>query len=75
MSKSCTNIKSRLELTDSPDVLLNKVKKAVTDFTSEVTYEPEKRPGVANLLTIHSMITGKTFEQICKEAEGINTGQ
>lgn len=75
MSKSCTDIKSRLDLTDEPDVLLNKVKKSLTDFTSEVTYEPENRPGVANLINIHSMFTGKSPEEICQEAEGKDTGQ
>ncbi|OXU31168.1 hypothetical protein TSAR_006480 [Trichomalopsis sarcophagae] len=75
MSKSCSDVKSRIDLMDEPDVLLNKVKKAMTDFTSEVTYEPEVRPGVANLLNIHSMITGKTPEEICKEAEGLDTGK
>lgn len=75
MSKSDTDSKSRLNLLDEPDVLLEKVKKAVTDFTSEVTYEPEKRPAVANLIDIHSLCTGKTPEEICKEAVGLNTGQ
>ena len=75
MSKSSTDIKSRLDLTDKPDVLLNKVKKAVTDFTSEVTYEPEKRPGVANLINIHSMLSGKSPEEICKEAANLDTGK
>ena len=75
MSKSCTDIKSRIDLTDGPDVILNKIKKSITDFTSEVTYEPEKRPGVANLINIHSMLTGKSPEEICKEAEGLDTGK
>lgn len=75
MSKSDTDIKSRLDLTDTPDVLLNKIKKALTDFTSEVTYDPNNRPGVANLINIHSMLTGKTPEEICKEAEGLETAK
>lgn len=75
MSKSDMDPKSRLSLLDEPDVLLEKMKKAVTDFTSEVTYEPEKRPGVANLINIHSLLTGKTPEEVCMEAVGLNTGQ
>lgn len=75
MSKSHTNAKSRLDILDEPDILLEKVKKAITDFTSEVTYEPERRPGVTNLIDIHSLLTGKTPEEICKEAVGLNTGQ
>lgn len=75
MSKSHADSKSRLNILDEPDVLLEKMKKAVTDFISEVTYEPEKRLGVTNLINIHSLFTGKTPEEICKEAEGLNTGQ
>ncbi|KAJ8673592.1 hypothetical protein QAD02_004854 [Eretmocerus hayati] len=75
MSKSSTDVKSRLDLTDSPDVLLNKVKKALTDFTSEVTYNPEERPGVANLLNIHSLITGKSPQEICEEVKDLDTGK
>lgn len=75
MSKSHIDSKSRLNILDEPDVLLEKIKKAITDFTSEVTYEPEERPGVTNLINIHSLLTGKTPEEICKEAIGLNTGQ
>lgn len=75
MSKSHTDLKSRLDILDKPDVLLEKIKKALTDFKSEVTYEPEKRPGVANLINIHSLFTGKTPDEICKEAIALNTGQ
>ncbi|XP_051160461.1 tryptophan--tRNA ligase, mitochondrial [Leptopilina boulardi] len=75
MSKSCPDSKSRLDLIDSPDILLNKIKKSITDFTSQVTYDPDNRPGVANLIKIHSLITGKSFEEICNEAEGIDTGR
>lgn len=75
MSKSHNDSKSRINLLDEPDVLLEKMKKAITDFTSEVTYEPDNRPGVSNLINIHSLFTGKTPEEICKEAIGLNTGQ
>lgn len=75
MSKSHTDPKSRLNILDEPDVLLEKIKKAVTDFTSEVTYESEKRPGVTNLINIHSLFTGKTPDEICKEVVKLNTGQ
>ncbi|GFR87510.1 tryptophan--tRNA ligase, mitochondrial [Elysia marginata] len=53
MSKSEPSEKSRIELTDSPEVIAEKIKKAVTDFTSELTYDPVNRPGVSNLLDIH----------------------
>ncbi|XP_014226006.1 tryptophan--tRNA ligase, mitochondrial isoform X1 [Trichogramma pretiosum] len=75
MSKSSNNVKSRIDLTDTPDILLNKIKKAVTDFKSEVTYEPDSRPGVANLINIHSLISGKTPDEICTEAQNLDTGK
>lgn len=75
MSKSDPDPKSRIMLTDTPDQLLEKVKKSLTDFTSAVTHEPETRPGVTNLLTIHSIMSGLSIEQICNEAKGIDTGK
>ncbi|XP_043486863.1 tryptophan--tRNA ligase, mitochondrial isoform X1 [Polistes fuscatus] len=75
MSKSDKDVKSRLDLIDKPEVLLEKIKKSLTDFTSEVTYEPETRPGVSNLIAIHSLLTGKSPEEICQDAQGLNTGK
>lgn len=75
MSKSDPDPKSCVMITDTPKQIVEKVKKAMTDFTSQVTFEPEKRPGVTNLLTIHSMVSGKSIEQIVKEAEAIDTGK
>lgn len=75
MSKSDPDTKSCVMITDKPDVIVEKIKKAITDCKSEVTYEPETRPGVTNLLTIHSMVSGKSIEQICREAEGLDTGK
>ena len=40
------------------DTILEKCKKAVTDSTSKVTFDPVERPGVANLISIHSSLTG-----------------
>ena len=75
MSKSDPDPKSCLMITDTPDAIIEKLKKSITDFTSEVTYEPERRLGVTNLLTIHSLITGTSTEQICNDVKGLNTGQ
>ncbi|CAK9806654.1 Tryptophan--tRNA ligase, mitochondrial [Anthophora plagiata] len=75
MSKSSNDPKSRLDILDKPDTLMKKIKIAVTDFTSKVTYEPETRPGVSNLVTIHSMLTGKSPNQICSEVEELDTGK
>ncbi|KAJ8916204.1 hypothetical protein NQ315_016343 [Exocentrus adspersus] len=75
MSKSDPDPKSRICLTDKPEDIARNVKKAVTDFISEVTYDPVLRPGVSNLISIHSFVTNKSVEEICTEATGLNTGQ
>lgn len=75
MSKSDLDPKSCVMITDTPEIITGKVKKAITDFTSDVTYEPETRAGVTNLLTIHSMVSGKSIQQICDEAKNIDTGR
>ncbi|XP_046393028.1 tryptophan--tRNA ligase, mitochondrial [Ischnura elegans] len=75
MSKSDVDPKSRIELADTDDQIVNKVKKALTDFTSEVTWDPEGRPGVANIIAIHSAMTGKDPERIVEEAVGLETAQ
>uniref|UniRef100_A0A182NPR3 Tryptophan--tRNA ligase, mitochondrial n=1 Tax=Anopheles dirus TaxID=7168 RepID=A0A182NPR3_9DIPT len=75
MSKSDPDPKSCIMLVDTADAVLEKVKKSVTDFTSEVTFDPDGRPGVSNLITIHALVSGKSTEDICREAEGKNTGQ
>lgn len=75
MSKSDPDPKSRICLLDKPDDIASKIKKAVTDFTSEVTFDLKERPGVSNLISIHSNFTGKSVDDICKEAKGLNTGE
>ncbi|XP_076646751.1 tryptophanyl-tRNA synthetase, mitochondrial [Halictus rubicundus] len=75
MSKSSTSPKGTINILDEPHIVLERIKKAITDFTSEVTYEPDERPGIANLITIHSMFTGKSPDQICLEMQGLDTGK
>lgn len=75
MSKSDPDPKSTIFVTDKPDIIIEKLKKAVTDFTSEVTFDMEKRPGVSNILMIHSVLSGKSIDQIVEESRSLNTGQ
>lgn len=74
-SKSDPNDKSRITLRDSPDQIRKKIKKALTDFTSEVTYDPVDRPGIANLVGIHALIKNVSPHEICQRAKGLDTGQ
>ncbi|XP_065164976.1 tryptophan--tRNA ligase, mitochondrial [Atheta coriaria] len=73
MSKSEPDAKSRITLLDTDDEIRNKFKKAVTDFTSTISYDPEKRPGVSNLVAIHSELTGKSIEEIVADAKHLDT--
>lgn len=75
MSKSDPDVRSRIVMTDRPEQVLEKVKKALTDFTSEVTYEPVERPGVANLLTIHALMSGEEVPAIVERMRGTDTGR
>lgn len=62
MSKSDDDPNGCLLLLDDADTIQRKFKRAVTDSGSEIRYDPE-RPAVANLLTIFSLMTGKTAEE------------
>lgn len=52
MSKSDSKPKSRILITDSKDVIHNKLRTALTDSVEGVSYDPEKRPGVSNLIDL-----------------------
>lgn len=75
MSKSDDSQRSRIEITDSADTIMFKMKKATTDFSARVSYEPETRPGVSNLVSIHSLLTNCSTSEICENVKNLNTGQ
>ena len=58
MSKSVDSPQGTLLVTDPPEVITKKVKRAVTDTDGEVRYDPKAKPGVANLLSILGAVTG-----------------
>ena len=68
MSKSDPMSRSKIDLLDAPDVVIENIKKAKTDFTSELTYDPINRPGVANLIEIHMCVTDMTEDEIVEES-------
>ena len=63
-------------LMDTPDEIARKFKRAITDSDTEncVRYAPEEKPGVANLMSIYSSVTGKSYAEIEKEFEGKGYG-
>ena len=70
MSKSDTNTNNFIGLLDDPKVILKKFKKAQTDSGSEIKYDLENKPGVSNLLTIYSVISGQTIKEVEAHFEG-----
>ncbi|XP_033730275.1 tryptophan--tRNA ligase, mitochondrial-like isoform X2 [Pecten maximus] len=75
MSKSEANPKSRIDLTDSPDEIRQKVKKAVIDSEPKITYDIDNRPGLANLIGLECAITDKSPSQVCEENCNVMSGQ
>jgi tryptophanyl-tRNA synthetase len=70
MSKSAKTPAGLIEILDDEKTLTKKIKSAVTDTGTEVTYDPETKPGVSNLLTIHSALSGRSVEELVSEFEG-----
>jgi tryptophanyl-tRNA synthetase len=64
MSKSDESKNATLSLLDDADTIRKKIMRAVTDSDAGVTYDPEKKPAVANLMNIFHHMTGKTMKEI-----------
>lgn len=74
MSKSSPNPLDKILLTDSPEDIMKKFKKAVTDSENKVRFDRENKPGISNLMGIYGIIKNKTMEEIEKEFEGQGYG-
>ena len=73
MSKS-DEPKSYISLFDSPEDIEKKILSATTDSGKDVIYNVTKKPGISNLLTIYSLLTNKTTQEIEKEFKGKGYG-
>ncbi|MCX7070241.1 MAG: tryptophan--tRNA ligase [Gammaproteobacteria bacterium] len=74
MSKSDDAETNALYLLDGPDVIVRKIKRAVTDMDGVVRFDIAAKPGVSNLLSILAATTGKTVAQLEAEFEGKQYG-
>lgn len=76
MSKSDHDQNGCVYLLEKPEDIMRKFKKAVTDSDTErcVRYAPQEKPGVANLMQIYSVATGKSLEEIETEFAGQGYG-
>ena len=70
MSKSDENEKNYVSIIDEPKKIQKKIKSAVTDSETTITFDPENKEGLTNLITIYSVLTGKSTKEIVKDYEG-----
>ena len=70
MSKSDEAGKGYITLFDEPSVIKKKIKSAVTDSLGIVKYDPENQPGLANLLSIYAVLSGREIDHIVTEYQG-----
>ena len=73
MSKSDENVNAVVYILDDRDAIIRKFKRAVTDSDTVVRYA-EGKDGINNLMTIYSVFTGKTLEEIEREFDGRGYG-
>jgi len=74
MSKSASSMAGVIELLDSPEVTLKKFKSSVTDNGKEIKFDEKLKPGISNLLTIHSALSGKSVTDLESEFSGKGYG-
>lgn len=72
MSKSADNPKSYILLLDDLAQIRNKIKSAVTDSDGFIKFDPKKKPGISNLLTIYSALTDHSIKQVEEMYENKN---
>ncbi|MFC8075412.1 tryptophan--tRNA ligase [Streptomyces sp. NPDC057307] len=74
MSKSASAPKGLVNLLDDPKVTAKKIKSAVTDTGTEIRFDAEAKPGISNLLTIFSTLTGTGIADLEQRYEGKGYG-
>jgi tryptophanyl-tRNA synthetase len=74
MSKSAADPKGLVNIMDDNSVILKKIKSAVTDTDGIIKFDREAKPGVSNLLGIHSAISGRPVESLEEQFAGEGYG-
>ena len=74
MSKSDPNKKATIAILDDPKQIEKNIKSAVTDSEGIVRYDKENKPGVSNLMSIYSIFSGKSYDEIEAMYEGKGYG-
>jgi tryptophanyl-tRNA synthetase len=73
MSKSDSDSNAYILLQDSKDQIARKIKRAVTDSVGSVNYTDDQ-PGIKNLINIHSVLSGKSVDEIVQLYDGKGYG-
>ena len=74
MSKSASSANGIVDLLDDPARSAKKIRSAVTDAGREIVFDPVNKPGVSNLLTIYSTLSGRSIEELVVAYEGKGYG-
>ena len=74
MSKSSGSAAGVIEIMDAPEVNAKKIKSSMTDAGSEVRFDEREKPGISNLMTIHSALSGQSLSAIEDEFAGKGYG-
>jgi len=74
MSKSAESPNGLIELLDDPKVVAKRIRSAVTDADREIRYDLATKPGVSNLLTIFSALSGRSIPSLEADYEGKGYG-
>jgi len=69
MSKT-DNPQSYICLLDSPEIITKKIMNATTDSGKEIKYNPQRKPGISNLLTIFSLLTNTSIKKLENDFKG-----
>jgi tryptophanyl-tRNA synthetase len=74
MSKSAATDAGLINLLDAPALSAKKIRSAVTDSEREIRYDPDTKPGVSNLLSIQSAVTGVEIDALVRGYAGRGYG-
>lgn len=75
MSKSNPNELSKIMVLDDHAKIKKAIMKATTDSEGVIRYDEAEKPGVSNLMTIYSTMSGLTLDEIAAKYEGVGYGQ
>ena len=74
MSKSASSPAGSSRCSTTPTVSAKKIRSAVTDSGSEIRFDAEEKPGISNLLTIYSALTGEPITALEEQYAGHGYG-